>query len=517
MTGCEFVFNVLAMRRFLLALCLLSSLSSLLADPTPEARATVVIFNSSNPESAALAQYYAQQREIPADQVVGIPCSADEEISRKEYTSTIAKPVLELFQSKGWWTTTPDLRVTDTKIRFVALIRGMPLKVRSDLTGDIAPLSRDEASVDSELACLGFGPIPTAGPIKNPFANRLSAIVDAITEPGLLLVCRLDGASDKTVRAMIDNGLAAEKTGLWGWAYIDSRGLKDGPYVEGDNWLTAAATQLRQAGVPVLWDKAPETLPLGYPVTDAALYYGWYDGQVSGPFADQEMRFTPGAVAVHIHSFSAMTIRNPGAYWCAPLLERGASATVGNVYEPYLTLTTHLDVFQDRLINGFTFAESSYMAQTALSWMNVSIGDPLYRPYAAWKTSQVKNVWTQYRQIIDRSAGSFVMAAPKLLDAAKKTGNSMFLESLAAQQADEGNLAEALKSVEAGIALEKAPLIKFRLGWEKLSLLGALGKQNEAKAYLLTLLASAPGLNQTNLLQAVHSRYFAVPTPAPAP
>jgi len=516
MTGSGFVFNVLAMRRFLLALCLLSSLSSLLADPTPEAKATVVIFNSSNPESAALAQYYAKQREIPADQVVGISCSEQEEITRKEYTNTIAKPVSALFQSRGWWTMAGD-KVTDTKIRFVALIRGMPMKIQPESVVPSAPLDRDESSVDSELACLGFGSLPSVGPIKNPYANRLSVIVDAITEPGLLLVCRLDGASDATVRAMIDNGLAAEKTGLWGWAYIDSRGIKDGAYIEGDNWLSAAATQLRQAGVPVLWDKAPETLPLGYPVTNAAIYYGWYDGQVSGPFTDQEMHFTPGAVAVHIHSFSAATIRNPTAYWCAPLLERGASATVGNVYEPYLTLTTHLDVFQDRLMNGFTFAESSYMAQTALSWMNVSIGDPLYRPYAAWKTSQVKNVWTQYREIIDKSAGSFVMAAPKLLDAAKKTGNSMFLESLGAQQADEGNLAEALKTVETGIALEKAPLIKFRLGWEKLSLLGALGKQGEAKAYLLTLLSSAPGLNQTNLLQAVHSRYFAVPSPAPAP
>lgn len=516
MTDCAFVFNVLAMRRFLLALCLLSTMGTLCAEPSREAKATVVIYNSSDQESTALAQYYAKQRQIPIDQVLGIPCSAQEEITRKEYTETIAKPISKLFQARGWWTMSGS-KVSDTKIRFVALIRGMPMKIQSESVVAAAPLSRDEASVDSELACLGFGPLPTAGPIKNPYANRLSTIVDAITEPGLLLVCRLDGASDATVRAMIDNGLAAEQSGLWGWAYIDSRGIKDGAYMEGDNWLGAAATQLRQAGVPVLWDKAPETLPLGYPVTDAAIYYGWYDGSVSGPFTDLDMHFQPGAVAVHIHSFSASTIRNPGAYWCAPLLERGASATVGNVYEPYLTLTTHLDVFQDRLLNGYTFAESSYMAQTALSWMNVSIGDPLYRPYAAWKTPPVKNVWTQYRDIMDKAAGSFVMAAPKLRDAAKKTGNTMFLESLAAQQADEGNLAEALETVDAAIALEKAPLTRFRLGWERLSLLGALGRQDEAKAYLLTLLSTAPGLPQTNLLQAVHSRYFAVPTPAPTP
>lgn len=511
------------MRRFLSALCLFSLLGTLQAStPAGEARATVVVFNSNDPESTALAQYYAKQRQIPVGNLVGLACSANEEITRPEYNDSIAEPLRKQFVSRGWWTMDGG-KVTDTKIRFVALIRGVPMKIAPSPLPEgapaPAPLQRDEASVDSELACMGFGLPTPAGPIKNPYAERMSPILDAITEPGLLLVCRLDAASDKTVRAMIDNGIAAEKTGLWGWAYIDSRGLTEGAYMEGDNWLSKAAAELRQAGVPVLWDKAPETLPLGYPVTNAAVYYGWYDGGVSGPFSEQSMRFQPGAIAVHIHSYSAATIRNPGAYWCAPLLDRGASVTVGNVYEPYLTLTTHLDTFQDRLMNGFTFAESAYMALTALSWMNVSIGDPLYRPYGmSWKVPPQSNVWTQYRQILESAGGSFQIAAPKFLAAAKETGNSMFLESLGAVQADEGNLAESLKTVEAALAIEKLPMVKFRLGWEKLSLLGALGRKDDAKAYLLTLLSTAPGLSQTALLQAVQERYFPKPpTTTPTP
>ena len=53
--------------------------------------------------------------------------------------------------------------------------------------------------------------------------------------------------------------------------------------------------------------------------------------------------------------------------------ETGAAATLGNVYEPYLTLTPHLDVFHDRLCAGFTFAEASYMSQRVLSWMTTSV------------------------------------------------------------------------------------------------------------------------------------------------
>ncbi len=76
---------------------------------------------------------------------------------------------------------------------------------------------------------------------------------------------------------------------------------------------------------------------------------------INGPFADPAFRFRNGAVAVHIHSFSAATLRSPTSGWSGPLLERGAAATVGNVYEPYLTLTANLDVLQDRLMSGFTF------------------------------------------------------------------------------------------------------------------------------------------------------------------
>src|SRR2546430_10419383 len=79
-----------------------------------------------------------------------------------------------------------------------------------------------------------------------------------------------------------------------------------------------------------------------------------------------------------------MTLRAPKANWVAPPLPRGAPASLGNVYEPYLRLTAHLNIFNDRLLHGFTFAESAYTSIQVLSWMSVMVGDPLYRPYASW-------------------------------------------------------------------------------------------------------------------------------------
>jgi uncharacterized protein (TIGR03790 family) len=495
------------------------------APASPESDATVVIYNAADPSSTALAQYYASRRAIPNDRLLGIKPPATEEISRAEYRSTIAAPVATAFASRGWWTMTGN-RVTQSKIRFVALIKGVPLKIRSG-GPDVTPRTdqppeiakRDEASVDSELAVLGLGALPPAGVLSNPYYRRFTPILNAPIDPALLFVCRLDAPSDQAVRNMIDSALAAEQDGLWGWAYVDSRGITTGGYAEGDKWLSNAATQMREKGIPVLWDKAPETLPAGYPVTDAAIYYGWYTDSINGPFADPAFRFRPGAIAVHIHSFSAATLRSPVSGWSGPLLEHGAAATLGNVYEPYLTLTANLDVLQDRLMSGFTFAESAYCALRGLSWMNVTLGDPLYRPYAVWRSlsSGGKSSWQRYRSIVLAADGDVVKAAPGLGAAARETGNSMFLEALGAAQADAGDLSGALTSIDKALAMDNKPQVRFRLILEKIGILQATKRLSEIRSLIAAEKPRAPGPAQAALLDEITRRLFPPPpTPTPA-
>jgi uncharacterized protein (TIGR03790 family) len=492
--------------------------------PSPEARATVVIYNSSDANSQALAKYYATRREVPDDHVIGLACPPTQEISRAEYNAAIAGPLRKAFVGKGWWQMDGPT-VMMSKIRFVALIRGVPLKIRSEGEAVMPQTSqpdsigrRDEASVDSELACLGLGSVPTSGLIPNSYFRRFTAVLDVNSDPGLLLVCRLDAPSDFTVRAMIDDAISTERDGLWGWGYVDSRSIKSVGYVEGDEWMTGVAASMRKQGIPVLWDKVPETLPTGYPATDAAVYYGWYADRVNGPFADPSFRFRPGAVAVHIHSFSAATLSDPNSGWAGPLLARGAAVTMGNVYEPYLSLTAHLDVFQDRLMAGFTFAESAYMSLRALSWMTVAVGDPLYRPYANWETLRDvgpnSSIWEKYRGIILDAGGSILTAAPNLTRAARETGSSMFLESLAAAQADASGMSQSLQTVNTALAMNNKPLVRFRLVLEKFGLLNATGKTVEAGKFLLAEQGSAPGPAQKQLWDSIIRRIFP-PSPTP--
>src|SRR6202022_4461527 len=133
----------------------------------PLAASTIVVYNKNVPESVELAKFYAQQRGIARDHLVGLTCSTEEEITREDYDTTIADPLREIFRARQWWTMrdTPEEKeaVLKTSIRFVAVIKGVPLKIRptsvqypGDKPGPGEVNSRNEASVDSELAVHGF-------------------------------------------------------------------------------------------------------------------------------------------------------------------------------------------------------------------------------------------------------------------------------------------------------------------------------------------------------------------------
>lgn len=493
-----------------------------------DSSSTLVVYNKNDPDSQGLAQYYANRRSIPSNQVVGLDCPAAEEIQRADYEGGIAAPLRALFRKRGWWTFGRDASgrqvVTSSTIRFVALVRGIPLKIANDpaippsdtipnLPAQIA--SRNDASVDSELATLGM-PLPgPAGIVPNPYFRRFTAIRDNPVYPGILLTARLDGPTPFIVRAMIDDAVAAEKGGLEGWSYVDARGITTGGYAEGDQWLANVAGLMRTQGLPVLFDNLPPTFPAGYPIADAAVYFGWYAGAADGPFADTAFQFQTGAVAVHIHSFSASTLRSTTANWCGPLLARGAAATLGNVYEPYLSLTANLDVFQDRLMSGFTLAESAWMAQKALSWMGVVVGDPLYRPYASWRAVgglPSANSWKTYRRIVLGADGNTVQAASDLRAAAGESGTSMFVEALGAAQVAAGDPTGALASFDLALNLAKDPATRIRLDLESIQTLLALGRRPDAAARALSATSGLPPGPRRDLF----ARFSTGPLPSPS-
>jgi uncharacterized protein (TIGR03790 family) len=389
------------MRLFWGILLMAAGVQALHADVDRLQKHLLVVYNRNLKESEELARYYAQKRSIPEERILGIACPVEEEITRAVYREQVAEPIDEYLVKKGWIERKPVIVALDEKTKLtvqgavrndiwaMVLMRGIPLKIAHDPTlQEPAPktlaLNTNAAAVDSELATLPVRGLPMAGVQINTYSVAGQARdFDFLDGRQMILVTRLDGPVAADVRRMIDDSLWAEENRLTGRAYVDARGLtnpRDG-YYQGDVWLNAAAETLRKNGWPVEFDNQPVLFPASQPWSQVGIYFGWYEGTAQGPFMGTARVFSRGAVAYHIHSFSAATVRSDKDNWAGPLIGCGAAATMGAVYEPYLDLTPHVDVFIDRLLQGYTFAESAYMSQRALSWMSTMIGDPLYRPF----------------------------------------------------------------------------------------------------------------------------------------
>ena len=336
-------------------------------------------------ESAELARYYADAAGIPIENLVGLPLPKARRSPASSTTTEIRDPLRREFNRRDWWKLGSDPRRQRaagpaTGSACSSCMRGVPLKIKRGKDPAVPkpdPAKEPAKPTPQEMMRAGqrgrrrFRTLParrrrparSPAPITNHYHRSEQAIADAKL-PYMMLVGRIDAADDETCRRMIDDAIAAEETGLWGRAYIDIANK----IRQGDDWLESRRQILpARRGIPTVVDRFNDTLPTNYPMTDAALYFGWYAEHVNGPFLDPEFRFRRGAVAMHLHSFSAPHLRDPPRNWCAPLLARGAAATLGNVYEPFLGMTHDLDIFVDRLLDGHTLVEAAYMADPAAS------------------------------------------------------------------------------------------------------------------------------------------------------
>jgi len=422
---------------------------------------TIVVFNPNFPGSEELAKFYAEKRSIPANHLLALPCSKEETLSRSEFEETIRGPLLQAFKSKKWWDIErrdvldpkgnpykKTVQVVSQKVRIVVLMRGMPLRVkRASDKLEVRATEADEASVDSEIAALGMIERPIAGPLENHYYESTKRFIDQRDVNGQLLVGRLDAPDDDTVKRMIEDSLRAERDGLWGRAVVDFA-LKDGAYTEGETWLGNSLRLFRENGIPAYADRNREVLREGWPLPDTILYFGWYASKCCGAMADPDFRFKPGAIACHLHSFSAATLRSRTENWCGPLLDHGAAAVLGNVWEPWLTLTAHFDLLNARLLEGFTLGEAAWSSTPGLSWMNVVIGDPLYRPFPKERALTTDDPRDQNYAVYQDLARRFLVHDGKkfrreLLHAAEERQSATLLELAALLSSVEGASGEA--------------------------------------------------------------------------
>ena len=411
---------------FLCGLGVLGGKSALALEPNE----ILVVVNKDITSSVELGRYYCQKRKITEKNILALSLgnTLADSISRDDYDKSIAEPIRERLTRDDSGRRIKCLLTTygvpykvgqraelkDQQQRLGQLksaaqryekelggtssngeSAGVQNRIKKELARVQSEIDRisgkdTQASVDSELSMVLFGSYelyrwqPNQLNKKNGYPDELILTI---------MVCRLDGPTPQIAKGLVDKAIAAEKTGLNGIAYIDSRGIADDkqPYsiAHFDQSLRDLATLLRlRTGLgegpkrnrPNLEVKEERTEKLFEPGScpNTAIYCGWYSLKKYVDAFD----FVDGAIGFHIASLEAADLRDPNSsQWCPAMLVDGITATLGAVNEPYLHAFPNPGDFFLELLNGRCLVEAFYLAQPFCSWQLVLIGDPLYTPF----------------------------------------------------------------------------------------------------------------------------------------
>lgn len=492
------------------------------ATQTKGAEVAVVYNSNMGPDSRLIAEYYAEKRGVPKSQVIGLAMPRSETITRAEFRAQIQEPLLEQLESLGLLSFRASIIPAraerpgmvlwvpvEARVRYLVLAYGVPLRVSHDESAvppaatNLPPQQRrTEASVDNELALLPIAkrPFRLHGPYRNPLFGKTNSSALSPTN-GIFIVGRIDGPGPKVARELVDKAIEAESNGLWGYAYFDLRGLDNSPYRKGDDWLRAAAEVAKTHGFAPIVDDKPATFPSWFPMPHIALYAGWYDNAPSGPFTRPTIEFMPGAFAYHLFSYSATTLRTPST-WAATLLDKGVTATVGYVFEPYLDATIDVGVFMARWVaDGWTLGEAFTAAQPVFSWQTTLVGDPLYQPFARTPEQLQRELaarnsplvpWADLRLLNrDEAAGT---PRRELIDRLSKNPalhKSPVLESrLAGLYAAEGRESASVQAMERALKLKPYPQLRAQLQLGLARRLASINRHSDSLRYYEQLTAS---------------------------
>jgi len=362
-----------------------------------------VLVNSLSKESKEIADFYTTQRGIPKSNILALEMSLKEEISIEDYVRTIHNPLLKMLLERKLVQGVVDSRVdqwgrkkmsvASHDIAFLVTTHGVPLKFTDfsdektieERRTDAQSMEKLQASVDSELSSILLNYYSS---FSGPIDNKLSGNKDeaAWKQSRIIRTSRLDGPSVKTIKKRIEDAIYAEAYGLHGRAYFDL----GGPYKLGDEWISKASELVKDAYYEIDLENTKKLMGFANRLDAPAIYMGWYRQTAYGQWRDFSIKVPRGAIAYHLHSYSATTIRTQKKAWVGPLLEKGYATTFGYVYEPFLGLTVRPDLFIESLLAGNSLGEAYFLANPAISWQSILIGDPLYRPFLKSLSDQLE-------------------------------------------------------------------------------------------------------------------------------
>lgn len=331
-----------------------------------DSKRVLVVINLASDDSKDVGAAYVKARKIPHDHVVTVTAPIEEKITVKEYRETIEGPIQAKIKSLK---TRPD---------FIVLTKGIPIKYWEKVS----------VSVDAGLSTMEIKREPITSIREEAQVRSWISPYFGKNEPfssvkyGFYLVTRLDGYTAEDAKALIQNSLNAKPQKGPFLIDVDPRRIRPG-YDQAHNTLIDAVKVLRKKGYEVDLDESEKFVSGTSPVMG---YASWGSNDAHYLLSNyRAIRFMPGAIGETFVSTSARTFKpvTTGQSVITDLIHSGITGIKGYVDEPYTLAMAHPDILFDRYTNGYTLAESFYMASMLLKWKDLVVGDPICRPYAA--------------------------------------------------------------------------------------------------------------------------------------
>lgn len=326
-----------------------------------------VVVNQHSTNSMQLGNYYAEQRDVPPQNIVRIHWSGSRvEWTRAEFENTLLHPLLAALQSRS----------LTGQIDFILLSMDIPYRVK-----DTGMLTSGENSTTSAIF-YGFksdGPIGGSCSRPADSANSYAGSEDIfrsakpLTAPtNSFLAVMLTSSNLAQAKALVDRAVLSDGTFPTQTAYLaksDDR-LRNIRYRLFDN----AIFNVRLRGLLSI-----ERTNINTPNPLAPLL-GYQNGAQQTAVATNI--FVPGALADQMTSFGGKLFDTSDHTTALAFLNAGAIGSFGTVVEPCADLhkfpSPQNYFYQSR---GFTMAESYYQSVTN-PHQGVVVGEPLAAPFA---------------------------------------------------------------------------------------------------------------------------------------
>ncbi|MCA9637068.1 MAG: TIGR03790 family protein [Myxococcales bacterium] len=343
-----------------------------------------VIVNTDDPLSVAIADYYMEARQIPAENRVELSFPTDVVLTPELFAPLKAEV---------------DAALPDT-VQALALTWTTPYRV-----GCMSITSAFALGFDTKYCATPCNPTAPSGFYGSEVALPYSDL-------GIRPAMTIAAVSEEDAFALIDRGVASDDTFPVGDGYF-VRTTDQARSVRWPDFLTTIAAFDHPEGLNLSY--VDNSGGMGSNViadTDGILFY--FTGLASVGQIDTDT-YVPGAVADHLTSFGGQ-IPMSGQMSAIKWLQAGATASYGTVVEPcnFPAKFPDTKVLLPFYFRGNTVIEAYWKS---VSWPGegIFIGEPLARPWGASTVEWVDGTLTITTTLLD-PAKTYALAAGESAD-----------------------------------------------------------------------------------------------------